>query len=594
MCGICGFHGFRDDSLLDRMCSSIKHRGPDQEGLYIEDKVSLGHKRLSIIDLSSYGKQPMTNEDESLWLSYNGEIYNFQDLMSDLKSKGHTFKSHTDSEVILHSYEEKGTECVSNFRGMFAFALWDKGRNRLVLCRDRFGEKPLYYWWDGKRFVFASEIKALLECQYIPREVNKEGFYSYLAFQYVPGIETAIKNVYRVPPAHMLILENNTITFLKYWDINTINTETWRGSEQEALENLRLLLKESVNMRLVSDVPLGVLLSGGLDSSSVVSLMSDTGAENIKTFSVGFGEKGDELEYAKSVSRKFGTEHREFIIRPTNLIKTLDKIVWHLDEPIADGGAFATFLVSEIVRDYVKVILVGEGADELFGGYSWHKLGSPYLDLIPKLVKKRLYFYLNTLYRGWDNASDVYKRFEELFCMNNRKSFLYNMSLFEINNLLPNCLLMKVDKMTMAHSIEARAPFLDHKLVEFVFALQRNYKIRGITGKYILRRVMKDSLPQEILERKKRGFLVPLDRWLEGGLSEYAKEVLTDKHAFSKEFLEKEWLLDLFKPRRGLVGLEYRVILWRLFIFEIWHKFYIKGTSNISNMALLNSGQRNG
>lgn len=579
MCGICGFYGFKDEVLLNKMCQTIQHRGPDQSGMYISDKASLGHRRLSIIDLSENGKQPMTNEDRSLYLIFNGEIYNFQSLRDGLLKKGHNFKSSSDSEVILHSYEEKGLGCVEDFRGMFSFAMWDSKRDRLILCRDRLGKKPLYYWWNGKRLVFASEIKSLMECSYIDKEVNMDGYSNYLAFQYVPGAETIVKNVYRLPPGHMLILEHDNITVKRYWNLYDIKPQSWSGSEAEACEKLKELLAESVSLRLISDVPVGVLLSGGLDSSSVVAMMSVAGAKEIKTFSVGFGEKDDELGYAKIIAERFQTDHHEFTIKPDNLMNLLEKIVWHLDEPIADGGAFATFLVSEVVKDYVKVILVGEGADELFCGYSWHKMASPYFDFFPKAVKKRLYFYLNTFYRGWENYPVVYKKFEDMFDAGDGSGdFLSMMSFFEMQNLLPNCLLMKVDKMTMAHSIEARAPFLDHKLLEFVVALPREYKINGLTGKYILRKAMEGILPQEIVERKKRGFLIPLDKWMESGLKWYANEVLMDDSSFSKNFLGNEMLCKLFRPQRGLRRIEYNILLWRLLIFEVWYRFYIKGS----------------
>lgn len=578
MCGICGFYGFKDEVLLNKMCQTIQHRGPDQSGMYISNRASLGHRRLSIIDLSENGRQPMTNEDGSLFVIVNGEIYNFQGLRDGLIKKGHDFKSSSDSEVILHSYEEKGLGCVEDFRGMFSFALWDSKNDRLMLCRDRLGKKPLYYWWNGKKLVFASEIKSLMECRYIDKEVNMEGYSNYLAFQYVPGAETIVKNVYRLPPGHMLILEDDNITVKRYWNLYDIKPKSWSGSEAEACEKLKGLLAESVSLRLISDVPVGVLLSGGLDSSSVVAMMSVAGAKEIKTFSVGFGEEDDELKYAKIVAKRFQTDHHEFTIKPDNLMNLLEKIVWHLDEPIADGGAFATFLVSEVVKDYVKVILVGEGADELFCGYSWYKMASPYFDFFPKAVKKRLYFYLNTYYRGWENYPVVYKKFENIFDAGDGSGdFLSMMSFFEMQNLLPNCLLMKVDKMTMAHSIEARAPFLDHKLIEFVVALPREYKIKGLTGKYILRKAMEGILPQEIVERKKRGFLIPLDKWLESGLKGYTNEVLLDDSSFSKNFLGNEMLCRLFRPQRGLRRIEYNILLWRLLIFEIWYRFYIKG-----------------
>ncbi len=432
MCGICGFYGFRDDALLKRMSDLIQHRGPDHAGTFIADQISLAHRRLSIIDLSDKANQPMANEDKTLWLSFNGEIYNFKELRSNLEKKGHIFNSNTDSEVVLHAYEEKGLDCVEDFRGMFAFALWDQKKKRLILCRDKLGKKPLYYWWNGSVLAFASEIKALLTLSMVSKQINEDAFHLFVAFQYVPGEQTAIKNVFRVSPAEMLILENNRLTKKKYWDVLNLETQSNVITQNQAEQELERLLEESVKLRLVSDVPLGVLLSGGIDSSSLVALMRKNTTSSIKTFSVGFGEKSDELKYARVVSKAFNTEHREFIIKPNNLIESLNKIVWHLDEPIADGGAFATFLVSETVKDYVKVVLVGEGADELFGGYSWHQLASSYLNFIPKFVKEQIYFYLNTFYRGWSNNSEIYRQFKEIFNLKNKRiNFLSQMSLLK-------------------------------------------------------------------------------------------------------------------------------------------------------------------
>ena len=571
MCGICGFYGRKDRPLLEAMAGVLAHRGPDDSGFYEDELMSLGHRRLSIIDLSPQGKQPMANEDNTVWLAFNGEIYNFRDLRAELEKKGHSFRSHTDSEVILHSYEEYGLECVDNLRGMFAFALWDTKKRRLVICRDRIGKKPLYYWQNGERLLFASEIKSLLCCREIPREVNRDGFYSFLAFQYVPGVETAVKNIFRVPPGNILIAENGTVKLREYWSIRKIVNSGEDNSPDQAVERMGHLLEESVRLRLVSDVPLGVLLSGGLDSSSITALISRGGVKSIRTFSAGFGEESDELKYARIVSREFNTEHREFIVRPDNLALTLKKIVWHMDEPIADGGAFATYMIAEVVKQYVKVILVGGGADELFAGYSWHRLAGPGFAFVPQALKSRAYFYLNTFYRGKKNHPDIYHGFEERFNLKGvRRDFLSRMMFFELENLLPNCLLMKVDKMTMAHSLEARAPFLDHKLIEFAAALPAGFKIRGCTNKYILRKFMEKKLPPEIVNRKKRGFLVPITKWLNGELKEYAEDILLRKDSFSACAIGLERIRPLFAPQRGLRELENKIRLWRLLVFELW------------------------
>lgn len=577
MCGICGFYGRKDRQLLETMANSLLHRGPDDSGLYEDELVGLGHRRLSIIDLSPQGKQPMANEDDTLRLVFNGEIYNFRDLRVDLENKGHIFKSHTDSEVILHSYEEYGLECVDNFRGMFAFALWDSRKRRLVLCRDRIGKKPLYYWQDSRGLIFASEIKSLLCCRDISRQVNREGFYSFLAFQYVPGVETAVKDVFRVPPGNMLIVENGRVSLREYWSIRKVVNSREDNSSDQNIERMGHLLEESVRLRLVSDVPLGILLSGGLDSSSITALISKSGVKSIKTFSAGFGEESDELKYARIVSREFNTEHREFIVRPDNLALTLKKIVWHMDEPIADGGAFATYMIAEVVRQYVKVILVGEGADELFAGYSWHRLADPGFAFVPQALKSRVYFYLNTFYRQQNKQPDIYKEFKQRFNLGGcRRDFFSRMMFFELENLLPNCLLMKVDKMTMAHSLEARAPFLDHKLIEFAAALPAKFKIRNSVNKYILRKFMEDKLPPEIVNRRKRGFMVPVTKWLNGGLKKYAEDMLLRPDSFSACALGLERIRPLFFRQRGLRELENKILLWRLLVFELWFDLNIR------------------
>jgi asparagine synthase (glutamine-hydrolysing) len=577
MCGICGFYGSKDRMLLEAMSGILAHRGPDDSGFYEDELVSLGHRRLSIIDLSPQGRQPMCNEDASVWLTFNGEIYNFRDLKGSLEAKGHIFRSHTDSEVILHSYEEYGLECVDNLRGMFAFALWDSKKRRLVICRDRIGKKPLYYWQSGERLIFASEIKSLLLCRDIPREINREGFYSFLAFQYVPGAETAVKNIFRVPPGNMLIAENGKVSLREYWSVSKIGNSKVDIPADKAIERMGTILEESVRLRLVSDVPLGVLLSGGLDSSAITALISRSGVKSIRTFSAGFGEESDEFKYARIVAKKYETEHIEFTVKPDNLALMLKKIVWHMDEPIADGGAFATYMISEVVKQYVKVILVGEGADELFAGYSWHRLAGGVFALLPESAKRRIYFYLNTFHRGKKNQPDIYKEFRGRFNFDGlRMDFLSRMMLFELENLLPNCLLMKVDKMTMAHSLEARAPFLDHKLIEFAAALPAEFKIRSSVNKYILRKFMENKLPAEIINRKKHGFLVPISKWLNGELKEYAENILLRQDSFSSGALGLERIRPLFCRQRGLRELENKILLWRLLVFELWFDLNIR------------------
>lgn len=579
MCGICGVQGSQDKELIKRMARIMSHRGPDQDGFYSDKDISLGHRRLSIVDLSERGKQPLSNEDRLIHLICNGEIYNYPELRKALEGKGHRFYSNSDNEVILHTYEEYGENFIERLRGMFAFALWDSKEKKLILARDRIGIKPLYYIKDGGKFFFASEIKSILEDRSIRREIDYHSYYSYLAFQTTLGTDTMFKNIKKLTPGHILIYQNKKITLRKYWDLTPqISDIRCQMPEENYSKKVYELLRESVRMRLMSDVPLGVLLSGGLDSSSIVGLMSQMMDQPVKTFSVGFGQPDDELEYARIIAKHFKTNHHEFIVKPKDLIKVLEKIVWHMDEPLADGGAIATYLVAEQVREHVKVILVGEGGDELFGGYSWHNLATPFFKFIPEAIKLRLYFYLTTFYRKKKAQNkDMYQEFKDSFYeIDKKKDLLLRLTSFEIQRLLPNSILMKVDKMTMAHSLEARVPFLDHELVEYSTLIPSKYKIRKFTGKYILRQTMKGLLPEEIIKRPKHGFLVPLGSWLRNELKEYAQELLLSSQSHARKFFSEKEIKDLFIKRNRLKDIENTTLLWRLLIFEIWHNTYIR------------------
>jgi asparagine synthase (glutamine-hydrolysing) len=574
MCGICGFSGKQDLRLITIMCEAIKHRGPDQEGIFSDHFVTLGHRRLSIIDLSDNARQPLFNEDRSIALVYNGEIYNFRELRQELIQKGHRFISNTDSEVIVHEYEESGEECVTKFRGMFAFAIYDIKNRKLVLARDRVGIKPLYYVKTKERFIFASEIKAILQDPILPRQINQDGYNLYLAFQCIPDEETMFEGIKKLNPGHMLIFKDGDYVVKRYWDIPYFGESIDGDNSHDLLKREFNLLSESVNIRLVSDVPLGILLSGGLDSSSIVGLIKERGKDKIKTFTVGFNRPDDELSYARIVSRQFNTEHREFFVGPKDLPAVLKKIVWHMDEPLADGGAIATFLVAEELKKYVKVILVGEGGDEVFGGYRWHRLSVFPFTFIPRRLRERLYFYFTTFSR----SKGIYNKFVDMFdsgVNGKANSFFSKMSAFEIKNILPNSLLMKVDKMTMAHSLEARVPFLDHKLIEFLFTVSHRADNK-VVGKQELRSLMKDILPAEIVNRKKHGFILPVNEWLRNGLSGFCREKLLSRESHASSMHDKNLLKNLFKKSSGFREIEKISLLWRLLIFEIWNDIYIK------------------
>lgn len=577
MCGICGFVNYRDDKLLGRMTQILSHRGPDSNGFFISPCASFGHRRLSIIDLSDKGKQPMFNEDKTVVIVLNGEIFNFQELREKLVKLGHRFRSKTDVETVIHCYEQYGIEkIVSLLRGFFAFALWDSKRKTLFLVRDRIGVKPLYYFQEGEKLFFASEIKAILENEEIKREVNERAYKQYLVFQASLGEETMFKGIKKVPPATIATFKEGKIIKTKYWELKK-NDEISDLSDEEKAERFKNLLLESVKTRLIADVPLGVLLSGGLDSSSIVALMDEIGKKQIKTFSVGFGEPDDELKYARLVANRYKTDHTEIIINPKEIQKVLTEIVWHQDEPLADGGGIATYLTAAEVNKHVKVVLVGEGGDEFFGGYSWYKLGLPQSRIVPEEIRKRIYFYLTTFSR-----QGMYSDFKKIFDKKDN-DFLSKMVKFEVENILPNSLCMKVDKMMSAFGLEAREPFLDHKLAEFCFSLPEKDKIRFNSGKVLFRKVMEDTLPKEILKRRKHGFLLPTGKWLNGKLKGFAKETLLSKQSYVGKIYSSKYLGNLFQERESFSEIERINLLWRLFIFELWYNIYFIEKKELKN-----------
>ncbi|HBQ20801.1 MAG: asparagine synthase (glutamine-hydrolyzing) [Deltaproteobacteria bacterium GWA2_38_16] len=572
MCGINGYSGFRDPRLIQQMVETLSHRGPDEQGIYQDEDISLGHARLSIIDLSPQGHQPMTNEDGSLYLVFNGEIYNFVSLRETLSQKGHIFKSKTDTEVILHGYEEYGEEFISSLEGMFAFALWDKKQKKLVLARDSIGIKPLYYYWDGQKLIFSSEIKSILCSRDVQQKISlQESLVPfYLTFQYSPPQKTLFKNIFKLEPGYLLIFKNGQCQLKSYVCSQNVLVDE---------EKIKELLKESVQTKLISDVPLGVLLSGGLDSSSIVALMSNV-SESITTFTAGFHQKNDEFYYADLVANQYKTKQHHFFIESKNIIQEIEKIIWHMDEPLADTGAIATYFISRYLKEHVKVILVGEGGDEVFGGYSWYQLSK--FKFIPQKYLLKMYFYLTTFIPSsipW--YSEVYKQFLDLFePYLHEKTLFQGFTRFELEKVLPNHLLMKVDKMTMAHGIEARVPFLDQTLVRSISALPDEYRIKGWQGKWLLRKLMKNKLSPQILKRKKQGFSLPLKKWLSEDLKPLLEDTFFSSRAKVLDVIDKDTLKQLMIKSYGLKEIERVSLLWRLFLFEIWYqRFFIKKSS---------------
>jgi len=634
MCGICGKVSLNknvNEALMRRMCSVLTHRGPDDEGVYVSQSaeriahsvnVGLGHRRLSIIDLSEAGHQPMSNEDGSIWLVMNGEIYNFPELRKDLKQKGHVFKSRTDTETIIHLYEEKGIDCLNDLRGPFAFALWDSKRERLFLARDRIGKKPLYYTYRNGDLIFGSEIKAILQDPEVTVEVNKDRLSDYLTYGYTPTPDSMFKGIMKLPPAHFMLYENGNLQIKRYWALDF--SKKLKLSEPEYCSRIMDLLEDATRIRLISDVPLGAFLSGGIDSSAVVYMMSKLSSRPVKTFSIGFEEREySELKYAKIIARRFGTDHHEYVVRP-DAIKLLPKLVWHYNEPYADSSALPSYYVAQMTRQKVKVALNGDGGDENFGGYErfWAARVAELFRKFPESLRKgimkgivnripesiepknfprkfkRFISMAEKPYRerhyNWISIFRDYEK-EDLFTdgfskeMNNRQSF------FSLNNAFEECnskdivdlvvstdiktnllddLLVKMDIATMANALEGRSPFLDHKVMEFAASIPSNMKIKGTKLKYILKKALKNKLPDEILGRGKMGFGVPLNNWFRGELKDYSYEILLSDKCVKRGYFKREGLKSILDEHcAGKLNNGARI--WSLLFLELWHRMFI-------------------
>jgi len=629
MCGIVGFN-WDDVELCKKAIKSIHRRGPDDHGIFNNSEVTLGHKRLSIIDLTKKGHQPMLNKEGDIIIIYNGEIYNFKKIKEDLEKKGHRFESSTDTEVILKSYQEYGKECLNLFNGMFAFAIYDLKKKKLFIARDRIGIKPLYYYENKEKFMFASEIKAILTNLEIKREVDKESLSQFISLRYVPGEKTILKEINKLLPGHYLEfdLKNRKIKIEKYWDIKENKQNLSKNQFSKILEKE---LKRSILQRTISDVPLGTFLSGGIDSSIITAILSKNSEDKVKTFSIGFEHDkiGNELKYAKIISDKFNTLHKEIIVSP-NITKELPKMIWHLDEPIADPAIVPNYILAEHAKKSATVILTGDGADELFGGYDQYRI-IKIVDILSKFpksitngtinltIKNSPDFILNKFYKyssenkkaGIDrlnNSINSYrdnkaKGFLEIISVFNEKEktdlikeheressvnlandvstlfsknkeILNKVSYFDLKRFLPDNLLMKPDKMGMAHSLECRVPFLDHRIVELAFKIPPNLRLRGLKTKYILKDSVKKILPEEILKRKKQTFQVPIDNWMETGLKEYMEENLLQKGSESMKFFKKDKIEKIIKNYKNS-KLYYTRQLWSLLTFKIWHDLYI-------------------
>jgi len=635
MCGICGKISSNGSSnisegLIQKMCGALKHRGPDNEGIYINSqsaiqspqiKVGLGHRRLSIIDLSQAGHQPMSNENGKIWIVMNGEIYNFLELRRILEKRGHRFKSRTDTEVILHLYEDKKEDCLKDLRGMFAFAIWDVEKQKLFLARDRLGQKPLLYSFKSNTLVFASELSAILQDAGINRDISLSSIDDFLKYRYIPAPFTIFKDVRKLPPAHFLTLENNKVKIEKYWKLDY--SKKIVAHEEEYCERILDLLKESTKIRLVSDVPLGAFLSGGIDSSAIVGTMAQLIDKPVKTFSIGFEEKSfNETPYAKIISKKFGTEHKEFMIK-ANALEILPELIAHFGEPYGDSSAIPAYYLSMMTREHVTVALNGDAGDESFGGYERYvanRMAEKYkipLCILKKITDKTIKYAsesthhkdkINRLKRFMNgavlNKEERYSSFISLFDDERREKIysdymkgeierdirgniilneyrkanvpdLIDSTLFvDLMSYMPGDLLPKVDITSMAHSLEARSPFLDHKFLEFSARIPSSLKIKGITTKYILKKALKGMLPESILKREKMGFGVPVGKWFRDELRDYTYEILLDSKTTKRNYFKKESVKQLLDDHcKGKVNNGARI--WSLLNLELWHRMFI-------------------
>ncbi len=627
MCGICGFvysdqGASQHEPYLRQMNAQIHHRGPDDEGYYVDECAALGMRRLSIIDLVT-GDQPVTNEDNTIWLVFNGEIYNYKEIHARLEQRGHQFITKSDTEVIVHAYEEYGDHCAEHFNGMFAFALWDAPRRKLYVARDHIGIKPMYYWLGEGRLVFGSELKALLAHPEVPRAIDPIALDHFLTLEYIPAPRTIFKDIYKLPPGHRMIFQDGNLHVEQYWDVPMIETP---ADEGECVERLAEMIDDAVRLQLMSDVPLGAFLSGGIDSSTVVASMSAATSIPVKTFSIGFGDPTyNELPYARAVAKRFGTDHYEEYLEP-DIVELAERLVGNLDEPFGDFSIFSTYLVSEVARRKVKVVLSGDGGDELFGGYDtyvaqnmdryYRWLPAPLrrqvlpavLDAVPpQPAKKGLINKTKRFVEGARLPGALQHTRWMMFLDRQSKAELYNPDLFkqvngnsadqvmekyfqrmagfdplaqqqyvDIKTYLADDILVKVDRMSMAVSLEARVPLLDYRIVEFAVNLPARMKLSRGQTKRILRKAVANRLPEEILSKPKEGFSIPLKHWLRGPLKPMMIELLSQESLRKRAYFEPDtvsrWMGDHLARNAN-----HSHRLWALMVFELWQRRVLDG-----------------
>ena len=629
MCGISGIlmlrgEGSIDPQLVKKMMGAIAHRGPDGEGTYFSEGIALGHNRLSIIDVEG-GAQPIGNEDGTIWVVFNGEIYNYKQLRSMLLEKGHSFRTESDTEVLVHLYEERGQEMLAELQGMFAFALWDERHKTLLLARDRVGIKPLYYALTKDALVFASEVKAILAHPLVQKEVNPAALDRFLTYFYSPGTDTLFEGISKLDPGHYLRVSNGRIELKQYWDLK-FEPSRAKQTLSDSVEELTALLERTVREHMISDVPVGFLLSGGVDSTALLSFAVHETDKPVSSFTIGFAGHNfaDERPYARLASNAFGTDHHEMTIGPEEFLQFLPKYVWHMEEPVCEPPAVALYYVSKLARQYVKVLISGEGGDEAFAGYpnyrnlAWLEFAKSMLPLSVRRglartgslvrsagvdgrvarylglmdIKLSDYYYSRasgplTYFNRQDSqlyteqfASQV-NRDDSVGCV--RKYFskmdgetpLNKMLYVDTKSWLPDDLLIKADKITMANSLELRVPFLDHKVLEFAASLPSSYKLRGLATKYILKKAFENRVPRSILRRKKTGFPVPYELWLKRELKDVLSDLLTDRRSVERGYFSRKQIQTLLDQNSN--GANHSKELFSLATLELWHRLFIDG-----------------
>jgi len=618
MCGIAGIIRWDQRPVLEHeiraMCGAMVHRGPDDEGIYLGDGVAIGMRRLSIIDLDT-GHQPVCNEDGTVWIVFNGEIYNYRELRRELQGRGHTFRTEGDTETIVHLYEDFGPRCVEHLRGMFAFAIWDTRRREVLLARDRLGIKPLYYTERNGELLFASELKPILQNESVDRSLSWEAVGHLFTFLATPPAQSIVEGVSKLEPARVAIgRAGRPLEITRYWDVAFEPNGT--ATEAELVEQLRDLLTEAVTLHQVSDVPVGAFLSGGIDSSAIVAMMAKPAAGRLKTFSIGFEEAGfDELAHARAVAAQFGTDHHDVVLRP-DVVRIVEDLTWYLDEPFGDTSAIPTYMVSKLASEHVKVVLSGDGGDELFAGYDKYvvegreraydrlpgpvkKLAGAVGSIMPHGMRGRR-FVCHLALEGPSRYLDAQKLFhademsslfqpealehvarttggvrphESARLMGSDPDWLSAIQYRDLNHYLPLDILTKVDRMTMAHSIEARPPLLDHRLVEFAATIPARFRLRDGTTKYLFKQAMRGILPDSIIDRQKHGFAVPISRWFRGELAGFARDILLSDSSrrrgiFNVGYIER--LLQLNAQGRDL-----DLQLWTALSFEMWCRRFL-------------------